>query len=206
MILSRNEKIVFISLILTVFLLGLLLIGLVGTESIRNQQILKTIGKIRGLTSKILLVKNFDFGDEQSNSRKLNLNKADIGSLSKIPGIKRFLAKKILKYAKTHNGIKSLRELLEIKGISAKKLRRLCNYITVIGGHSGNNAWGDKLNINFVSYDDLVRIPGISSRLAKKIIDFRDSNGGFFSIEDLKEIPGITESRFNKISSKLEVR
>jgi len=46
----------------------------------------------------------------------------------------------------------------------------------------------------------LIELPGIGSKLANRIIRFRDKLGGFYSIEQLKETYGLPDSTFQKIS------
>ncbi|NCB40458.1 MAG: hypothetical protein EOM80_16990, partial [Erysipelotrichia bacterium] len=65
---------------------------------------------------------------------------------------------------------------------------------------------GDKLNLNFATFDDINALPGVGKKMAEKIIEFRNSNGGFFSIEDLKEVPGLTEKTIAKFIDMVEVR
>ena len=46
-------------------------------------------------------------------------------------------------------------------------------------------------------------MPGIGSKLAQRIITFRDRLGGFYSIEQIKETYGLPDSTFQKIKPKL---
>ncbi len=97
-------------------------------------------------------------------------------------------------------------ELLEVKGMSRNKLRTLELYATTWGGHAGQAAWGDKLNLNFATQKELETLPGIGKKTAREIINFRNRNGGFFSLNELKEIPGLTPKKIEKFIDRLEVR
>jgi competence ComEA-like helix-hairpin-helix protein len=48
-------------------------------------------------------------------------------------------------------------------------------------------------------------LPDIGSKLARRIISFRDKLGGFHSVEQVKETYGLPDSTFQKISSLLQV-
>lgn len=56
-----------------------------------------------------------------------------------------------------------------------------------------------KIDINQADYQNLSEVKGISSRLAKNIIEYRNNYGPFRDLEDLKEIKGIGEVKFNQI-------
>ena len=48
-------------------------------------------------------------------------------------------------------------------------------------------------------------LKGIGEAKAKKIIDYRNTNGYFEKIEDILNVSGIGESIFNKIKDNIEV-
>lgn len=62
-----------------------------------------------------------------------------------------------------------------------------------------------KVNINIASEKELITLPGIGQAKARKIIDYRESNGRFSKIEDIMNIPGIKEGLFNKISENITI-
>ncbi len=62
---------------------------------------------------------------------KININKADLKELVKLPGIGVKTAEKIIKYRKEKGGFKNIDELIRIKGIGPKKLEKIKPYIRV---------------------------------------------------------------------------
>jgi competence protein ComEA len=58
---------------------------------------------------------------------------------------------------------------------------------------------GRPLPLNRVSEQDLDRLPGIGPVMASRIIEYRQSGGGFSSLEELKQVNGIKEKTFEKI-------
>ena len=58
---------------------------------------------------------------------------------------------------------------------------------------------GQTIDINSASVTTLTRIPGIGDVFAERIIEYRNSLGGFASLEQLYEIKGITVNKFSKV-------
>lgn len=205
MVLTRLEKIAFIALVSLLGLGLLLLVSKVGTIRQKNQQIMMQIDHVAALTDQTVLSKG-DAPITYENASKLNLNRTDLKSIKSLPGMTPALSERVFAFIKERGEIKDLNELLGVKGMTKRRIRQLENYVTAIGGHSGQAAWGDKLNLNFATFDDINALPGVGKKMAEKIIEFRNSNGGFFSIEDLKEVPGLTEKTIAKFIDMVEVR
>ena len=56
-----------------------------------------------------------------------------------------------------------------------------------------------KIDLNQAQEGDLLTLRLISPKLAKKIIEYRDSRGQFISLEELKDIKGIGDYRYEKL-------
>lgn len=206
MVLTRLEKVAFVGLVALLGLGFFLLIGKAGIARKKNNLLSLEIAKTAALTDQSVLVKDEKAIGNDANVKKLNLNRADLISVSAIPGMSGPLAKRIVEFVKKRGTIKDLSELSEVKGMSKRKLRSLENYATTWGGHAGQAAWGEKLNLNFASAKEIEALPGIGKKTAKEIVSFRNRNGGFFSLEDLNEIPGLTEKKIKKFIDRVEVR
>ncbi len=61
------------------------------------------------------------------------------------------------------------------------------------------------VNINTASSDDLMKLSGIGTATAEKIIDYRTTNGDFSNIEELMDVKGIGEKTFSKIKNHIYV-
>ncbi len=69
---------------------------------------------------------------------KLDINKATLEDLKKVPGIGEVTAKSIIEYREREGGFKSLEDLKKVKGIGEKKFEVLKNYLTVGEGVSSS--------------------------------------------------------------------
>ncbi len=61
------------------------------------------------------------------------------------------------------------------------------------------------VDINTASEADLDGLPGIGQALARRIIEYRTTNGSFKAIEDLRNVKGIGPALFEKITSLITV-
>jgi competence protein ComEA len=68
------------------------------------------------------------------------------------------------------------------------------------------NEKGDEIiNINTASIDELTKINGIGEVRAKRIMEYREKNGGFKSVEEIKNIEGIGEKTFEKLKDFITI-
>lgn len=59
------------------------------------------------------------------------------------------------------------------------------------------------VNINTADTTAFIALPGIGSKLAARIVNFRDKLGGFYSISQVAETYALPDSTFQKIRSRL---
>jgi competence ComEA-like helix-hairpin-helix protein len=60
------------------------------------------------------------------------------------------------------------------------------------------------IEINSADTSALISLPGIGSKLAARIINFRDKLGGFTSVNQVGETYGLPDSTFQKVKNKLQ--
>jgi competence protein ComEA len=68
---------------------------------------------------------------------------------------------------------------------------------------SKNGGSGELVNINTADEKALDTLPGIGPAMAKRIIEYRETEGLFQSIEDIKKSRGIGDAKFEKLKDKI---
>lgn len=158
---------------------------------------------------------------------KVNINTADMKGLTKIKGIGKVTAQKIIDYRTKNGPFKSIEELMKVKGIGKKTFEKFKNDIEVSGDSSsdsiedtkttptknekaekstGSNSEGSNLiNINTASLKELTKLKGVGKKTAEKIINHRENSGPFKSINDLTKVKGIGKKLFANIKDKITV-
>lgn len=81
----------------------------------------------------------------------------------------------------------------------------LKNAANTAQGETKDNNAGDKININYADEGELDKLPGVGPAMAKRIIEYRQTQGLFQSIEDLKKVRGIGEAKFTKLKDKIMI-
>lgn len=61
------------------------------------------------------------------------------------------------------------------------------------------------IEINTADTNAFISLPGIGSKLASRIVNFREKLGGFYSIDQISEIYGLPDSTFQKIKQFLKI-
>jgi len=62
-----------------------------------------------------------------------------------------------------------------------------------------------KININTASSSQLDTLPGIGPTYAQRIIDYRQTHGGFKSIDEIKNVKGIGDKTFEKFRDMITI-
>lgn len=116
-------------------------------------------------------------------------------------------------------------DLQKIWGLKSSDLERLLPYIRIENTekqYGQTNAYGQYkpgdnstppatkylpkiIDINMGDTTDFITLPGIGSKLANRIVTFRDKLGGFYSVDQVRETFGLPDSTFQKIKSQLSI-
>lgn len=113
-------------------------------------------------------------------------------------------------------------DLKKIYGFSSTDYERLCPFIKIYSTKEDYSTKNNKnsafeksnypenikynpvnIDINLADSFAFISLPGIGSKLANRIIQFREKLGGFYSINQLAEVYALPDSTFQKIKTKL---
>jgi competence protein ComEA len=73
-----------------------------------------------------------NINDETSLAdKKININSADVYTLTLLPGIGRETALKIIHYRTENGAFTSVNDLINVKGIGVKKLEKIKKYVSI---------------------------------------------------------------------------
>ena len=67
--------------------------------------------------------------EEIKRSKQVNINTAGIEELTRLPGVGKIIAERIVEYRKTHNSFISKEEIKKVKGIGDNKFERMEEFI-----------------------------------------------------------------------------
>lgn len=73
------------------------------------------------------------------------------------------------------------------------------------GPHTPVKAKVKKVDLNRATVEELAALPGIGTKKAEAIIEYRKNHNSFNSVAELKKVKGIGEKLFAKIEPMIEV-
>lgn len=128
-------------------------------------------------------------------------NTADENTLVKL-GFRPWLAKRVLKFRLAGGRFKTGADLYKLYGADKELMDRLQPFVRITKAELvfkntyERAAFPERkareiVELNSADTTALIALPGIGSKLARRIIAFREKLGGFYSTEQLKEVYGL---------------
>ena len=125
----------------------------------------------------------------------------------------------IQNYLSKGGKFKATEDVKKIYGLFPNEYERIAPYIRISNNATTNNETIYKsinttksnsntyriIEINTADTSDFISLPGIGSKLAWRIVNFRDKLGGFHNINQIAETYGLPDSTFQKIKSYLKL-
>lgn len=129
----------------------------------------------------------------------IELNTADTLEITKIKGIGRGYARRIISYRNLLGGFHSVDQLAEVYGFPPDLLESIRQTVWV------DTLLVNKLNINLVEYQTLKAHPYLTNYQAKAIIYYRETMQNFKSLDEMVKHKLIDEETLQKIRPYLEI-
>jgi competence protein ComEA len=156
--------------------------------------------------------------DKPNNSNKpaqklfaFNPNTATVEELQQL-GFPKFLAQRIDNYRQKGGKFKLKTDLQKIYGMPTELYEQLYNYITLPEEKAKEankeeviltkNTLQKTIDLNQADTTALIKLRGIGSKLANRIVSFREKLGGFYDFEQVKEIYGLSPEAIAEIQTK----
>jgi competence protein ComEA len=130
----------------------------------------------------------------------------------------------IQNYLSKGGHFKKPEDVQRIYGLFPNEYSRIAPYIKIGSGDEtkGNTSFTEKpaveneppktytsrysiIEINSADTTTLIALPGIGSKLAVRIVNFRDKLGGFYSINQVGETYGLPDSTFQKVKQYMKL-
>ena len=83
---------------------------------------------------------------------------------------------------------------------------RVNDYDIVYEKNNGVRNNSDLVDINYASENELIKLRGVGTVTARRIIEYRNAHGRFHTVEDLLNIRGIGEAKLNKMRDQILIR
>lgn len=140
-----------------------------------------------------------------------NPNTVTIGELDQL-GFPKFLAQRIDNYRQKGGKFKLKADLQKIYGMPTELYEQLYHYIDLPEEKTKDtpkeeiiltkNNLQKAIDLNQADTTTLIKLRGIGSKLANRIISFREKLGGFYDFEQLKEVYGLSPEAIAEIQSR----
>ncbi|HTD92238.1 MAG TPA: helix-hairpin-helix domain-containing protein [Chitinophagaceae bacterium] len=135
-------------------------------------------------------------------------------------GLRERTVKTILNYIGKGGHFRKAGDLRRVYGLFPDEFDRLAPYIRIVNSSSHQDEPSipgasasvpdrphksrpsvSPIDINFADTSAFIALPGIGSKLAARIVAFREKLGGFYSIAQIGEIYGLQDSTFQQLKS-----
>ena len=133
-------------------------------------------------------------------------------------GFSSYLAERIKKYRAAGGRFKTKSDLLKVYGIDSNLIRQLWSCVKLPESNNIGTRKNDQkeaylnskkpveiLELNTADTNQLISLPMIGSKLANRIVAFRNKLGGFYSSNQLLEVYGVKPETYEAVLNKISV-
>lgn len=229
---ERTGIIFVVAIIIVLIILPHFFQYFIKSEIVDSQQFEKEIAQLKIDSSSKNSSKNYqEYSNDYTPSYKKELpikketfyfdpNTASVDDWIRL-GIRKRTAETIQKYISKGGKFYKPEDIKKIYGLSATDVERLIPYVSIKNLKKDFSAKEEKsfakenysskyaiqpFDINLADTSAYISLPGIGSKLSKRILAFREKLGGFYSVEQVGETYFLPDSTFQKIKKYLFVK
>jgi competence ComEA-like helix-hairpin-helix protein len=138
---------------------------------------------------------------------RVDVDRADLAQLSRLPRVGLGLAKGIVADRNAHGPFGSLEGLDRVSGVGPGLLKLLGPHVVFSGaGGQRDSEVAAPLDINTASATELDALPGIGPTRAAAIVQYRQAHGPFASVEQLLGVPGFGPAAVARVKQQVTAR
>ena len=150
----------------------------------------------------------FKNNTHQHNHKQLTTNDMNLATakdLQSINGIGPVLSKRIVKYRKAIGGFKDWSQLQKVYGLKPEVITKIQQKFVLKPNTKLIEKPVVKKPINTATADDLQQIYGIGEKLARRIIKYRESIGGFTIKEQVNAVYGLRPETIEQLWNSFKI-
>jgi len=146
------------------------------------------------------------FDDEEPKDQEFERFTFNPNTISKdslvLLGFPEFIAERWVNYRKAGDGFATTRDIQNIYGVDTTLINELSDYMIFPETEMKDNEIVETPELNSCEFRDLVRIDGISSSTASKVLSYRKLLGGYVKHEQLLEVYDMTTESYEVLKAK----
>ncbi len=149
--------------------------------------------------------KSFSFGNHKSLTTN-DINKATVEDLQNVYGVGPVLSKRIVKYRNLIGGFNDMSQLEKVYGLEPEVVARIKEKFVIKSFPQTQPVAVIKKPINTAAEADLKQVYGIGDKLARRIVKYRQSLGGFTVKEQLNDVYGLKPETIERLWERFEIK
>ncbi len=149
--------------------------------------------------------KNNSFQNKHKSLTTNDINMATAKDFQSVYGVGPILSKRIVKYRNLIGGFKNMAQLNKVYGLEPEVVARIKQKFVIKSIPQTQNTIIVKKPINIATEEDFQKVYGIGKKLARRIVNYRQSLGGFSAKEQLNDVYGLSSEAIEELWKNFKI-